>query len=110
MRAFSPSLFSHGCPPGPYCLQKLLHFRFSGAARDEQAKGQAGNFQKQSISTRPASTAQDAPQNKPEIDKNTRKSNITEDQRLYGTEKAVEEYKRLESEWEEKKKYNALAV
>ena len=33
LRAFCPNIFQMGAPPGPYCLLKLLHDRFSNAAR-----------------------------------------------------------------------------
>ena len=110
MRAFSPNLFRHGRPPGPYCLQKLLKFRFSGAAQVQQARGQTENFHKQSNATKPTSAEHHAPPNKPHIDENARKDITGEDEEVYETEEAVHEYKRLTGEWEEKKGCNALWV
>ena len=78
MRAFSPTLFTHGRPPGPYCLQKLLRSRFSS---DEQ--------------TLPTKS-------------HTMETQRETHEKVYNAEEAMREYKILSGEWDAKKKCNAL--
>ena len=77
MRAFSPTLFRHGSPPGPYCLQKLLRSRFSSNEQTQPTKSQTFNAQEGTH------------------------------EEVYTTEEAMREYKRLSGEWDARKKCNA---
>ena len=103
MRAFSPYLFRHGRPPGPYCLQKLLRSRFYGAAQEKPTTSQTASFQDETGSYNPKNVAHEPPVSAHGTHERAHEESSRGDD-VYGPEEAVREYKTLSGEWEEKKK------
>ena len=53
LRAFCANLFQMGALPGPYCLLKLLRYRFAGSAQDARTCPASPARKRRNIQSKP---------------------------------------------------------